>query len=57
MLDAAAVGACAVWLVIVSEVVEACWVCFCVFLYLGGWVKIKLKLPHYHVSDTCRVSI
>ena len=23
----------------------------------GGWVKIKLKLPHFHVSDTCRVSI
>ena len=22
----------------------------------GGWVKIKLKLPHFHVSDTCRVS-
>ena len=19
----------------------------------GGWVKIKLKLPHFHVSDTC----
>ena len=23
----------------------------------GGWVKIKLKLPHFHVSDTCGVSI
>ena len=23
----------------------------------GGWVKIKLKLPHFHVSDTSRVSI
>ena len=23
----------------------------------GGLVKIKLKLPHFHVSDTCRVSI
>ena len=23
----------------------------------GGWVKIKLKLPHFHVADTCRVSI
>ena len=19
----------------------------------GGWVKIKLKLPHFHVSNTC----
>ena len=19
----------------------------------GGWVKIKLELPHFHVSDTC----
>ena len=27
------------------------------FLSSGGWVKIKLKLPHFHVSDTCRVSI
>ena len=23
----------------------------------GGWVKIKLKLPHFHVSDTSRVSV
>ena len=23
----------------------------------GGWEKIKLKLPHSHASDTCRVSI
>ena len=23
----------------------------------GGWVKVKLQLPHFHVSDTCRVSI
>ena len=24
------------------------------FLYIssGGWVKVKLKLPHFHVSDT-----
>ena len=22
------------------------------FLSTGGWVKIKLKLPHFHVSDT-----
>ena len=28
-----------------------------VFKSSGGWVKIKLKLPHFHVSDTCRVSI
>ena len=28
----------------------------CLFLLSsGGWVKIKLKLPHFHVSDTCRV--
>ena len=25
--------------------------------FFGGWVKIKLKLPHFHVSDTSRVSI
>ena len=31
--------------------------CFCFFKSSGGWVKIKLKLPHFHVSDTCRVSI
>ena len=32
---------------------------FCLFFILssGGWVKLKLKLPHFHVSDTCRVSI
>ena len=23
----------------------------------GGWVKVKRKLPHFHVSDTSRVSI
>ena len=23
----------------------------------GGWVKIQFKLPHFHVSDTCRVSV
>ena len=23
----------------------------------AGWVKTKLKLPHFHVSDRCRVSI
>ena len=22
------------------------------FLSSGGWIKIKLKLPHFHVSDT-----
>ena len=26
------------------------------FYFSGGWVKIKLKPPHLHVSDTCRVS-
>ena len=30
--------------------------CFLFFLSSGGWVKIKLKLPHFHVSDTCRVA-
>ena len=30
---------------------------FFFFQSSGGWVKIKLKLPHFHVSDTCRVSI
>ena len=30
---------------------------FSFFPSSGGWVKIKLKLPHFHVSDTCRVSI
>ena len=37
--------------------VSAFW---CVLFFLissGGWVKIKLKLPHFHVSDTCCVSI
>ena len=29
---------------------------FFIFI-LSGWVKIKLKHPHFHVSDTCRVSI
>ena len=23
------------------------------FLSSSAWVKIKLKLPHFHVSDTC----
>ena len=35
-------------------------VSFCFFCFSessGGWVKIKLKLPHFHVSDACRVSI
>ena len=27
------------------------------FSFLSGWVKVKLKLPHLHVSDRCRVSI
>ena len=27
------------------------------FISSGGWVKRRLKLPHFHVSDTCRVSI
>ena len=27
------------------------------FLISSGWVKIKLKLPHFYVSDTCRVPI
>ena len=26
---------------------------FVFFISSGGWVKIKLKLPHLHVSDTC----
>ena len=26
---------------------------FYFILTSGGWVKIKLKLPHFHVSDTC----
>ena len=30
---------------------------FFVFLSFGAWVKIELELPHFHVSDTCRVSI
>ena len=30
---------------------------FIFFKSSGGWVKIKLKVPHFHVSDTCRVSI
>ena len=30
--------------------------CFVIFSSSGGWVKIKLKLLHFHVSDTCRVS-
>ena len=27
------------------------------FLSSGGWVNIKVKLPHFHVSDACRVPI
>ena len=27
-----------------------------IILSSGGWIRIKLKLPHFHVSDTCRVS-
>ena len=27
------------------------------FLSSGGWLKIKLKLPHFNLSDTRRVSI
>ena len=30
---------------------------FFFFQSSDGWVKIKLKLPHFHISDTCRVSI
>ena len=31
---------------------------FCFFFNSpGGWVKVKLKLPHFHVSYACRVSI
>ena len=30
---------------------------FFFFFSSGGWVKIELKLPHFHVSDSCRVSI
>ena len=26
---------------------------FSFFQSFGGWVKRKLKLPHFHVSDTC----
>ena len=29
--------------------------CFVFFKSSGGWVNIKLKLPHFHVSDTCRM--
>ena len=29
---------------------------FSFFSCSGGWVKVKLKLPHFHVSDTCRVN-
>ena len=32
-----------------------CFFLFFCFLSSGGWVIIKLKLPHFHVSDTCRV--
>ena len=28
-------------------------VLFFFFKSSGGWVKIKLKLPQFHVSDTC----
>ena len=27
---------------------------FCFLFSSGGWVKIWVKLPHFHVSDTCR---
>ena len=30
---------------------------FFFFQSSGKWVQIKLKLLHFHVSDTCRVSI
>ena len=30
---------------------------FFFFQSSGGWVKIKLKLRHFHVSDTSRVSV
>ena len=30
---------------------------FFFFKSSGGWVKIKLKLPHFNVSDTCLASI
>ena len=30
---------------------------FFIFTSSGGWVKMKRKLPHFHVSDTYRVSI
>ena len=30
---------------------------FFLFLSSGGWVKVKLKRPHFRVSDTRRVSI
>ena len=39
-----------------EEAVRVEFFCF-FFKSSGGWVKIKLKLPHFHVSDTCRVSI
>ena len=29
-----------------------CFALFC-FWSSGGWVKIRLKLPHFHASDTC----
>ena len=27
------------------------------FFFFSGWLKVQLKLPHFRVSDTCRVSI
>ena len=30
---------------------------FFFFFSSGGWLKIKLKLPHFHVSVTCRAPI
>ena len=29
---------------------------FKIFPPPGGWVKIKPKLPHFHISDTCRAA-
>ena len=35
--------------------------CFFYFIHIllssGGWVKMKLKLPHFHVSDTSRCQL
>ena len=32
--------------------IEISYFLFFLFLSSGGWVKIKLKLPHFHLSDT-----